>query len=104
MKIIKNQNISAESLRGICIREDLFTRGDNLQYEKLFDMVRNANKLAKGHGFSAESLYEIAAYIAEHSDSEKWTRMTGMEYVNFVENIMFCLYQKIGTDFEIIEG
>ena len=102
MRIRKNQYLSTASVRSVCVRENLFTRGDNREYSAMFDMVQAEN--AKGQEFSTESLYAIANDIAAHSDSESWQRKTGLGYENFIEHIMFCLYEKIQTGFEIIEG
>ena len=89
-------------MRSVCVRENLFTHGTENEYSAMFDMVQAENK--KGLEFSTESLYAIANDIAAHSDSESWQRKTGLGYENFLEHIMFCLYEKMQTGFEIIEG
>ena len=102
MRIKKNQYLSPASVRSVCVRENLYTRGDNREYSAMFDMVQAEN--AKGQEFSTESLYAIASDIAAHSDSESWKRKTGSGYENFIEQIMLCLYEKVQTSFEIVEG
>lgn len=102
MRIRKNQYLSTASVRSVCVRENLFTHGTEQEYSAMFDMVQAENE--KGQEFSTESLYAIASNIAEHSDSADWQRKTGLGYKTFVEHIMFCLYEKVQTGFEIIEG
>lgn len=102
MKIIKNQHLSTASVRSVCVRENLFTRGTEQEYSAMFDMVRAENE--KGQEFSTESLYAIASNIAEHSNFADWERKTSLGYKTFVESIMFSLYEKMQTGFEIVEG
>ena len=101
MRIRKKQYLSTTSVRSVCVRENLYTRGDNREYSAMFDMVQAEN--AKGQEFSTESLYAIASNIAAHSDSES-RQQTGSGYENFIEQIMLCLYEKVQTSFEIVEG
>ena len=89
-------------MRSVCVRENLYTRGDNREYSAMFDMVQAEN--AKGQEFSTESLYAIASNIAAHSNFADWEHKTGLGYKTFVESIMFSLYEKMQTGFEIIEG
>lgn len=102
MKIQKNQHLSTSQVRAICVRENLFTRGTENDYYYLFKMVDSM--LNNGGEISTDNLYTVAEYIAEHSDSAGWQRKTGLGYENFIEHIMFCLYEKVQTGFEIIEG
>lgn len=102
MRIRKNQYLSPASVRSVCVREELFTCGTENEYYYLFKMVDSMCN--NGMEISTENLYTIAEYIAEHSDAKSWQRKTGLGYENFIEHIMFCLYEKVQTGFEIIEG
>lgn len=59
----RNNRISNETLRNLCIKNNWFTEGTNSQYEKLFYM----NK-------SNASIEHIATVIWLCSDSEEHTR------------------------------
>ena len=98
--IKKNQYLSVYDVRNMCIRENLFTCGTNEQYSAMFEMVDN---LPKDCEITTQSLYDIACVIAECSDSEKWCRATGMDYADFVAQIMYLLYEQVKTGFEILE-
>ena len=39
MKIRKNQYLSTSAVRAICVREDLFTKGTESEYYRMFKMV-----------------------------------------------------------------
>lgn len=63
---------SASDVRGACIDNDLYTAGDNEQYSKMLNYVRDNPP-------TLENLYRVACDICEHSKRQSIT------------NIMFIL-------------
>ena len=100
MKIRKNQYLSTSAVRAICVREDLFTKGTESEYYRMFKMVDSMCN--NGLEIRTEDLHAIAEYIAERSDYADWERRTGLGYADFVCHIMFCLYERVQTGFEIL--
>lgn len=100
MKIRKNQYLSTSAVRSICVRENLFTKGTESEYYRMLKMVDSMcnNRLE----IRTEDLHAIAEYIAERSDYAGWKRRTDLGYEDFVCHIMFCLYEKVQTGFEIL--
>lgn len=98
--IKKTQTLSVYDVRAMCVRENLFTRGTNEQYNYLFDMVNN---LPKDCEIDNKHLLAIATYIRIHSDCDKWISQTGLEIKDFDAQIMYLLYKEVGTGFEILE-
>ena len=90
MKIIERQYLSISAVRGVCVENDLYTRGTNEEYAAMFDMVRPLD--GKQGAITAEDLYPIAADILAHSDTE----MT-------MTTIMYCLGRRIDRCYEEIE-
>lgn len=60
MKIKEYRSWSVVDVRTMCIRRDLFTRGNNEEYSELFVMVQRLEP-------TLENMYKVASYIAEHS-------------------------------------
>ena len=60
MKITANRFWSTERVRQACIDNDLYTKGSNEDYIKMFDMVRELEP-------TNENLYLVAKNIYEHS-------------------------------------
>jgi len=74
--VIKETKIwSVESVRETCIRNRLYTCGDNEDYEKMMDRVTETE-----FNPTLEDIYEAARDIALHSDDDQT-----------VENVMFLL-------------
>lgn len=63
---------SSDSVRRACIRNDLYTRGDNEAYSSMLDYVSKSDP-------STENLYIVAKDIAEHSRPQP------------ISNVMFIL-------------
>lgn len=93
MEIIKNQTLHSDDLRRLCITENFYTQGSNEQY---INLLQSCNGLQNP---TNEQLYEIAQNIAKHSNHVEWCAASGMEYINFVEEIMFLLYKILVTTF-----
>jgi len=71
------------TVRAACIKNDLYTCGDNEEYSAMFDLVDKTPPTTQG-------LYIIAKDIAEHSDYQTIT------------NVMFILEREaVITTFEI---
>lgn len=100
MKIRKFQYLSTSAVRAICAREDLFTKGTNSEYYRMFKMVDSMCNC--GLEIRTEDLHAIAEYIAERSDYASWERKTGLGYADFVSHIMFLMYERVQTGFEIL--
>lgn len=100
MKIRKNQYLSTSAVRAICVREDLFTKGTESEYYRMFKMVDSMCN--NGLEIRTEDLHAIAEYIAERSDYAGWERRTGLGYNDFVSHIMFLMYERVQTGFEIL--
>lgn len=85
MKIIETRVWSAESVRQVCIENNLYTRGNNKEYSAMLD------KVEKNYAGN-EAIYAIAKDIMEHSEGQT------------VTNIMFLLANKaVTTIFEIVK-
>ena len=85
MKIIETRGWSAESVRQVCIENNLYTRGNNKEYSAMLD------KVEKNYAGN-KAIYAIAKDIMEHSEGQT------------VTNIMFLLANKaVTTIFEIVE-
>lgn len=54
---------SADSIREFCIKNDLYTAGDNEAYSKMLDFVY-------GHKPTLTNQYKVAKDICTHSDRE----------------------------------
>lgn len=67
MMIIERQSFQASSVRSVCCKNDLYTRGTNEEYDAMFNMVY---ALYPKSIITAEDLYPIAADILAHSDTE----------------------------------
>lgn len=81
--IAVNRRWSGMSVRQTCIKHDLYTCGDNEDYEHMLNWVERLYP-------NTENLYFIAEDIQKHSDDQTIT------------NIMFCLEQEaVTTTFEI---
>ena len=87
--IIERQHLSAYSVRNVCCKHNFYTKGDNEQYEAMFNMVY---ALYPKSIITAEDLYPIAADILAHSNTE----MCLCEILN-------ALGEKIIRSYEVIE-
>ena len=54
--------INSEGVRNFCIHNNLYTRGDNMDYKELLDSVDEI------HNCTPQDIINIAKDIAEHSD------------------------------------
>lgn len=84
MKIKEFRHMDAYALRMLCIHSEWFTRGDNEAYDALLKMSGNRRR-----NITAEVLYEIAACIEEHSDTNTdvcdiMSDLSGICYSTFV--------------------
>ena len=81
--IITNRIWSIERVRRACINNDLYTRGDNEDYDHMLQWVRRLYP-------NTENMYFIAQDICEHSEDQT------------IANVMFILENEaILTAFEI---
>lgn len=87
--IIERQHLSTCSVRAMCVKNNLYTRGTNEQYEAMFDMVI---ALYPKSVITAEDLAPIAADILAHSNTEQ-----------DMESILYDLGNKIVRYYEVIE-
>ncbi len=103
MKVIKEQSLTPTAVYVTCKREKLLSCGSYEHYKTMHDMVANLPKDSK---IPTDSLYQIADFIASHSDFELWAEKendASVDYDNFVEHIMKLLYQSVVTDFYVIQ-
>lgn len=83
MKITTTRFWHSMDVRNACIENDLYTCGDNSEYEEMLDMVRNLEP-------TMENLYAVAKNICDHSKHQTIT------------NVMFILENNVvKTCFEI---
>ena len=101
MIIKKIQYLSPHDAWVICNDHKLFTCGTNEEYARMQGMIDN---LPKDTELDITDLYFIADYIVCCSDVENWERTTGLTRNNFVEEVMYLLYKRVSTTFEIIQG
>lgn len=79
----------ASEVRGLCIRNNWYTCGTNDSYEAMLDMVRLSSKNP-----SDDMVIVIAENIAEHSDYERFCNRYGCDFNEFVDNIVFQLFDE----------
>lgn len=72
MKIKENRVWNMYDVRTACIKNDLYTRGDNQDYEAMLNFVAT-------HKPTTDNIYKVACDIYEHSTDQT------------VSNIMFIL-------------
>ncbi|MGN1368453.1 MAG: hypothetical protein ACI4WX_06275 [Aristaeellaceae bacterium] len=89
MKIIERQHLSTCAVREMCIKNDLYTRGTNEQYEAMFGLVI---ALYPKSIITADDLAPIAADILAHSNGD-WN----------LEDILCGLGNKIVRCYEVID-
>ncbi len=81
--ITRNRIWGYETVRQACIRNDLYTRGDNEAYSKMLEFVEKVEPTTK-------AVYTVAKDIADHSKNQTIT------------NVMYILENEaILTTFEI---
>lgn len=88
-KINERQYLSIPAVRGVCVENDLYTRGTNEEYAAMFDMVR---PLDGKQSITVEDLYPIAADILAHSS----TNMS-------MTTLLYCLGRRIDRCYTEIE-
>ena len=64
MKVKELRTLRAESLRGLCVEHNWYTRGNSRDYENLLSFVNSKENLA------TEDILFIATDIVEHSELE----------------------------------
>ena len=84
-KIEEMRQWSVDSVRSACIRNNLYTRGDNEAYAHMFSWVSRLYP-------NEENLYFIAKDIYDHSDDQTIT------------NVMFILANEAVTYTFLIDG
>ncbi len=77
MKIIEKTHWSTIDVRKMCIRENLYTEGDDEDYGKMFDIVRDHPAP------TPEIIYRVADDINRHSEGQT------------VANIMYILSNSV---------
>ena len=83
--ITTNRIWTPESVRQVCIANDLYTRGDCAQYERMLNQVRDTQP-------TYESLYLVAKDIQEHSREQTIT------------NVMFILENDAVKTVFLVDG
>lgn len=75
--IIEARQFVPDKIRTLCINNEWFTRGNNEEYAHLFE-------LAERHIASAEAVFWIAEYIADHSElSRDYSREENIDNIAF---------------------
>lgn len=72
LSLTRHERMDVDEVRTLCIRCDFYTRGDCLQYEKMFGMVRK-------YTGNVSDLLAIASDIYYHSDIDRVIEITGYE-------------------------
>lgn len=99
--------VGSEELRRFCIQRNLFTKGDNREYSKLFQMCRDNLRM------TTADLIEVARYILDHSSYEDSDYLQsldsfGLNRQDTIENIAkfmleTCCHFTIEADKEVDE-
>lgn len=71
MHFTETRHLEASTLRKLCILHDWYTCGDNEEYGRLFDRLRDCCGCPEN--LTTEKLVEIAEDIWEHSDIQDYT-------------------------------
>lgn len=79
------RQMKADKIRGICIKHELYTAGNNDAYFAMFDKA--TQKTASAGAFD-QLVYEIAEDILQHSDTEMP-----------IEAMMFYLFNEATTTY-----
>lgn len=86
MKIIETRHWNSYDVRAMCIREDLYTLGDDEEYTAMLESVEDESYP------SLEDIYRVAEDINRHSEGQT------------VTNIMYMLANNVTKScFDIIE-
>lgn len=80
MRITEDSCFDTRDIRQMCIRRNLYTRGNNGDYSRMLNFARNAE-------VTPENLFAIADDIARHSDLDAY----GCGYRESVENFIYVL-------------
>lgn len=92
-RITETQYLSISAVRGVCVENNLYTRGTNEEYAAMFVLVR---KLDDGkQAITADDLYPIAADILAHSDPD-----TDMD----LATLLYCLGRRIDRCYKVEEA
>ena len=78
MKIIETRHWDVTDVRVMCIRENLYTRGTDKDYCKMFDIVRDNSSP------TMENIHRVAEDINQHSEGQTVTNIMYMLSNNVV--------------------
>lgn len=92
MKIVNKKIWSMNSVREMCIRNNLYTRGDNEDYETMLYAVANTEP-------TDEIIYNIAVNINHHSERQTITNVMFM-LANEAITICYTVYDDNGLEIE----
>ena len=81
LNLTRHERMDVDEVRAFCIRNSFYTRGDCLQYEKMFGMVRK-------YTGNVSDLLAIASDIYYHSDSDRVYELTGYEGNTAIVHLM----------------
>lgn len=62
--MVAHRRIYVDNVRSLCIKQNYYTHGDVVEYENMFNMVRNAD------ADNVDEMEAIARDIWDHSDKE----------------------------------
>ena len=85
--------VGSEELRRFCIRCNLFTKGDNQEYSKMFQMCRDNLRM------EPDDMLKLAKYIVDHSCEEDSEYLQQLDSFGFnrqetIENIAEFMLEK----------
>lgn len=78
----ENSFFDVDRIRQMCIKRNLYTRGDCQHYSAMLDFARDAD-------VTTENLVKIAQDIAEHSNLQAYS--SNGSYCECVENFIYVL-------------
>lgn len=92
IKITAEKTWEWSAIRSMCIENHYYTCGDNEDYNKLYEFIKN-------HKPTSINIYWVAEDIARHSDLSRY-RQTEKENI---ESIMYAIANDCVTTFYEIE-
>ena len=94
MKIKEKRILTMEAVRGFCIKNNLYTKGNNDEYTAMLKMCKGTMTINK--------FYKIANNIIEHSDVLETLETYGVTKTEWIENCMYELTKLSYSTFEIL--
>lgn len=82
----EDRKIKSDSVRALCIRENLFTRGNNSEYSYLLDTLCSWEKEV-----TVDELELIADYILDHSNVLEKMNTYGCDHLEVKKILMYNL-------------